>query len=179
MNLKKLRRPLPLKWRVQTAFPKSNPNNVMMSAYVDSRDVQDALDDAVGAENWMDEYRLINGNLYCGISINCGQGQWVTKWDVGTPSRTEKEKGEASDAFKRAAVKWGINRTAYQVEPVKLPCKMYGNKPYPVDKTGKFLKGQDLFDECNKLANFNSFVLEYENSLEDADPSEELKSSMV
>lgn len=178
MNLKKLREPIPLKWRVQRAFPKGNPTHVIMTGYIDSRDVQDRLDDVCSPAKWMDEYQVINGNLYCGISIEIDH-KWITKWDVGVPSKTEREKGEASDAFKRAAVKWGINRVAYQVEQVKLPCKSYGNRPYPVDETGKFLKGQELYDKCNELAEFSDFVLQYENSLEEVDPSEELKSSMT
>jgi len=178
MNLNKLREPIPLKWRVQSAYPKSNPKFVIMTGYIDSRDVQDRLDEVVGPGGWMDEYRVINGNLYCGISIEVDH-KWITKWDVGVPSRTEKEKGEASDAFKRAAVKWGINRVAYQVDTVKLPCRVYNNKPFPVDESGKFLKGQELFDECNDKAKFSDFVIEYENSLDKVDPSEETKSSMI
>lgn len=39
--------------------------------------------------------------------------QWVSKQDVGVESNTEKEKGQASDAFKRACVNWGIGRELY------------------------------------------------------------------
>lgn len=42
-----------------------------------------------------------------------GKKEWVTKQDVGTESYTEKEKGQASDAFKRACFNWGIGRELY------------------------------------------------------------------
>ena len=35
------------------------------------------------------------------------------KWDCGVESNTEKEKGEASDAFKRAGFRWGIGIELY------------------------------------------------------------------
>jgi hypothetical protein len=38
---------------------------------------------------------------------------WVSKQDVGTESYTEKEKGQASDSFKRACFNWGIGRELY------------------------------------------------------------------
>ena len=40
-------------------------------------------------------------------------GEWISKQDVGVESNTEKEKGQASDAFKRACVNWGIGRELY------------------------------------------------------------------
>ena len=42
-----------------------------------------------------------------------GLNPWVWKWDAGAESYTEKEKGEASDSFKRACVNWGIGRELY------------------------------------------------------------------
>jgi hypothetical protein len=38
---------------------------------------------------------------------------WIMKEDVGVESKTEKEKGQASDAFKRACFNWGIGRELY------------------------------------------------------------------
>jgi hypothetical protein len=40
--------------------------------------------------------------------------EWIWKQDVGTESNTEKEKGQASDAFKRACFNWGIGRELYE-----------------------------------------------------------------
>lgn len=72
------------------------------------------LDETVGAENWKRNHELINGNLFCNVSIyDEAKKEWVTKQDVGTESYTEKEKGQASDAFKRACFNWGIGRELY------------------------------------------------------------------
>lgn len=151
MNIKNLKKTIPFKWRVQSAIPKNNPTQVQMIAYVDARDVAEHLDSIVGAENWQDKYYDVKGNLFCSIGIKIGS-EWVWKTDCGTESRTEKEKGESSDAFKRAAVKWGINRDAYRVGMLKLPCKQYGSQYYPINKEGVFLKGQELYDLCNEKA---------------------------
>ncbi len=57
---------------------------------------------------------MVGGNLYCTISIwDDDKKQWVSKMDVGTESYTEKEKGQASDSFKRACVSLGIGRELY------------------------------------------------------------------
>jgi len=81
-------------------------------AYKDARYDMNVLDDVVGPENWQKDYKIIDGNLYCGIGVYTEKG-WVWKWDVGTESNTEKEKGQASDAQKRAGFAWGIGRELY------------------------------------------------------------------
>ena len=88
-----------------------------MLSYIDARYVMDVLDDVVGCENWRDEYQVLNGNMFCGLSVRVN-GEWITKWDVGSESNIESEKGEVSGAFKRAAVKWQISRDLYDEEPV-------------------------------------------------------------
>lgn len=82
--------------------------------YKDARCDMKILDETVGPENWKRSHELINGNLFCNVSIwDEGKKEWVTKQDVGTESYTEKEKGQASDAFKRACFNWGIGRELY------------------------------------------------------------------
>lgn len=85
--------------------------------YKTSRVDMDVLDETVGAENWADDYKEIHGNLYCGIGIRTSpESPFVWKWDCGIESREDagnEKKGEASDAFKRAGVKWGIGRELY------------------------------------------------------------------
>ena len=82
--------------------------------YKDARVDMRLLDEVVGATNWKREHELINGNLFCTVSIWDGEKkEWVSKQDVGVESNTEKEKGQASDAFKRACVNWGIGRELY------------------------------------------------------------------
>ena len=86
IELKKLQKPLSLKWRVQRAFPnKANPTHVIMIGYVDSRQVQDLLDEVCGSENWQDEYFECKGKQFCKIGIKIN-GEWVWKSDSGEPS---------------------------------------------------------------------------------------------
>lgn len=80
--------------------------------YKDARADMIILDETVGPENWQRSHELINGNLFCNVSIKCGD-EWVTKQDVGVESFTEKEKGQASDSFKRACFNWGLGRELY------------------------------------------------------------------
>lgn len=82
--------------------------------YQDSRCAMNILDETVGRSNWQRDHKEVKGNMYCGIAIwDADKAQWVWKWDCGTESNTEKEKGEASDAMKRSAVNWGIARELY------------------------------------------------------------------
>ncbi len=91
-----------------------NENGFTLLLYKDARVDMNLLDEVVGADNWQRDHKEIKGNLYCGVSIwDSTKNQWVTKWDCGTESNTEKEKGEASDSFKRACFNWGIGRELY------------------------------------------------------------------
>ena len=82
--------------------------------YKDARVDMNILDETVGAMNWQRGHSIIDGNLYCTISIwDEVKEQWISKSDVGTESNTEKEKGQASDSFKRAGFNWGIGRELY------------------------------------------------------------------
>jgi len=72
------------------------------------------LDQAVGPENWRDDFReLSSGNVMCTIFVRV-DGEWIGKSDIGTESDVEEDKGAFSDAFKRAGVKWGIARELYK-----------------------------------------------------------------
>jgi hypothetical protein len=79
------------------------------TARVDSQ----ILDETFGAANWTNDFKEIKGHLYCGIGVKQDNGDFVWKWDCGTESQTEAEKGEASDSFKRAGFKWGIGVELY------------------------------------------------------------------
>lgn len=85
---------------------------VTLLLYKDSRVDMNLLDETVGAENW--ERLHTRDNQNCTVSIWDTEKQlWVSKEDTGTESNTEKEKGLASDSFKRACVNWGIGRELY------------------------------------------------------------------
>ena len=88
-------------------------------AYKDARVDMYMLDDICGHENWQNKFkRDSKGVLQGGIGIKCN-GEWVWKWSNGTPSDFEKEKGEYSDAFKRAGFMWGIGRCLYDMVNIK------------------------------------------------------------
>ena len=100
-----------------------------MLLYKDARCDMNILDETVGEFNWQRDHKEIKGTIYCGVGIfhgsieQIGQGvnPWVWKWDAGSESYTEKEKGEASDSFKRACVNWGIGRELYSAPFIWIP----------------------------------------------------------
>lgn len=82
--------------------------------YKDARCDMRLLDETFGSMNWTRSHEVIDGNLYCNVSVwDEVKKTWVTKQDVGTESYTEKEKGQASDSFKRACFNFGIGRELY------------------------------------------------------------------
>lgn len=89
-----------------------NQYGVSLVLYKDARVDQNILDEAVGALNWQRHHSRDNAN--CVVSIyNPDIGQWVEKEDTGISSDNFKEKGLASDSFKRACFNWGIGRELY------------------------------------------------------------------
>jgi hypothetical protein len=89
-------------------------NGCVLLIYKDARVDMRILDEVYGSENWQRTHEVINGNLFCNVEIWCDtKKQWVKKQDVGTESNTEKQKGEASDSFKRACFNVGIGRELY------------------------------------------------------------------
>ena len=86
-------------------------------AYIDARDAMNRLDEVVGHEYWKDEYEFHGNRNICKISIyNKELKEWVTKSDGAADTKIEGDKGGLSDAFKRAAVKWGIGRYLYGLD---------------------------------------------------------------
>lgn len=89
-----------------------NAKGLSLLLYKDARVDQNILDEAVGAANWQRHHTRDNAN--CIVSIwDDDKKQWIEKEDTGTESFTEKEKGLASDSFKRACFNWGIGRELY------------------------------------------------------------------
>lgn len=87
-------------------------NGLSLLLYKDARVDQNILDETVGQMNWQKHYSRENAN--CIVSIwDKEKSQWIEKEDTGTESYTEKEKGLASDSFKRACFNWGIGRELY------------------------------------------------------------------
>ena len=104
--------------RVGQVFEKG----VSMLLYKNARTDMQILDETYGAMGWQCRYKEVKGNLFCTIGILSPEyDEWVWKEDCGTESNTEKEKGEASDAFKRAGFRWGIGRELYTAPFIWLP----------------------------------------------------------
>jgi hypothetical protein len=86
--------------------------------YVTARTVMNRLDDVMGPENWWDDYQPIEDAVICRLTLRLPDGQIITKCDVGGNSKTQDasdvEKSGFSDAFKRAAVKFGVARYLYK-----------------------------------------------------------------
>ena len=91
-----------------------NEKGLSLLLYKDARADMKILDETFGIFGWKRTHQSIDGNLYCTVEIWDSEKQsWIAKQDVGTVSYTEKEKGQASDSFKRACVSVGIGRELY------------------------------------------------------------------
>lgn len=118
---------------IECRVAKIDDYNVTLLLYKDARCDQNILDETVGAMNWQRHHSRENAN--CIVSIwDKEKEQWISKEDTGTESNTEKEKGLASDSFKRACVNWGIGRELYTAPTIKIKhtdcvaLKRYGDK---------------------------------------------------
>lgn len=108
-----LRRRMPTKER--PGGVSKNGKQLPSMSYITARQVQARLDEVVGPGNWSTSYFAHgNGAVECTLSI-----YGVSKTDVGysnNPDRDDESeplKAAYSDAFKRAAVAWGIGRFLY------------------------------------------------------------------
>ena len=115
-----------------------NEKGLSLLLYKDARCDMNILDETVGAKNWKRRHTRDNAN--CIVSIwDSEKKEWIDKEDTGTESNTEKEKGLASDSFKRACVNWGIGRSLYTAPFIYIPadkCKIVskGSKYATFDK---------------------------------------------
>ena len=126
IDLKKLKEPLDIDhvdFRIQSI---NKGGYATILAYKNARVDMERLDEVCGPGNWQRDHKELKGNIYCGIGINCehidlpGIKNWIWKWDCGSESFTEKEKGEASDSFKRAGFNWGIGRELYSYPVIQV-----------------------------------------------------------
>jgi hypothetical protein len=95
--------------------PEGKAASGMALAYIDARDVMDRLDAVCGPDGWQTRYTHVDKKTVCEIDIWVEGRGWVTKADGAGDSDIEAEKGALSDAFKRAAVRWGIGRYLYHL----------------------------------------------------------------
>jgi hypothetical protein len=117
MDLVKLHAPFApekISWRVGPTS--GDKTKGIALAYIDARDVQDRLDEVCGIGGWQCRYvPMHDKKTVCEIGVRVGD-EWIWKADGAGDTDMEAEKGALSDAFKRAAVRWGIGRYLYDVE---------------------------------------------------------------
>lgn len=125
--------PSEIDWRVGSTT--HDKKKGMALAYIDARAVMDRLDAVVGPAGWQASYLVGEGKTVCNIGIKCGD-EWVWKADGAGNTDFEAEKGALSDAFKRAAVRWGIGRYLYSLASPWVPIEQFG-KSYAITAEGK------------------------------------------
>ena len=147
---------------IECRVSRVTPKGVVLLLYKTARPDADLLDDTFGADRWENDFKGVDGTLYGGIGVTTNDGEKVWKWDAGTESNTEAEKGRASDAFKRAGFKWGLGRELYSAPFIFIPagkCNIENGKCNDNFKVGSIsydgekisgltitLKGATVFD---------------------------------
>lgn len=154
-------------------------------AYLDARDVMRRLDEVCGPANWGNRYiPMPNGTTCCEIKIRVN-GEWLEPKSNGAGNTDiEAEKGGYSDAFKRAAVLWGIGRYLYdidspwvrinqykQIEADELPrlsALLKGEKPksaYQARKDGDWPELANRLRECRSFDQINDFLAGHQDQI--------------
>lgn len=131
-----------------------NSKGLSLLLYKDARCDMNILDETVGPLNWQRHHTRDNAN--CIVSIwDSDKKEWISKEDTGTESRTEKEKGQASDSFKRACFNWGIGRELYTAPFIWIPLTNQQNaKNFTlIEKNGKYKVNDKFVVEKIKIKN--------------------------
>src|SRR4051794_3400086 len=86
--------------------------------YITARTAMNRLDSVLGPENWWDEYLPLENSVVCRLTVRLPDGTTVTKADAGgyagMADQGDDDKSGFSDAFKRAAAKFGVARYLYR-----------------------------------------------------------------
>ena len=143
MNFLELAKPLSISeidFRIQSI---NNGKYATILAYKDARVDMNRLDSVFGVGFWQRKHEVIDNRLYCSVGIwNEKIEQWVWVQDVGTESMTEKEKGQASDSFKRACFNLGIGRELYDYPVIQI--KLNDNEVKMNDRTKRYQQTYNL-----------------------------------
>ena len=110
---------------------------VVLLLYKTARTDADLLDETFSPTGWKNDFKIVDGVLYGGVALyDKDKNEWIWKWDAGTESNTEAEKGQASDCFKRAGFKWGIGVELYSAPFIFIQCDTIKDE-YATKKAGK------------------------------------------
>jgi hypothetical protein len=142
---------------IECRIQKITKEGAVLLLYKTARVDMRILDEVYGEMNWQRHHEVVNGNLFCTISVwDSEKSQWVSKQDVGTESNAEAEKGQASDAFKRAGFAWGIGRELYDAPFIFIHA--------PVDKYDRFTVKEIKYSKTERK--FTSLVIVDKNGKE-------------
>lgn len=120
-----------VKWRVGATNTEKTKGIAL--AYIDSREVKKRLDEVCGLGGWQDRLLPVDGGFVSEIDIKIDD-EWITRSNAAGHTRVEAIKGGASDAFKRAASKWGVGHYLYYLPNVWVEIKPQG-KNYVLAET--------------------------------------------
>ena len=168
INLEKLKEPITPRWRVQS----TKNNKAICVPYLDARQVQERFDSVCGAGKWQNSYDPETGRSSIGLYLD---GDWIWKSDVGTESNVEKVKGMASDAFKRAAVLWGVGRFLYKLGTKVLDAQ---GKQAATPKGQILYTGDQLSNYINGLSEGKALLMQLWNLNKDLQSDEVFKTSI-
>lgn len=122
--------------------------------------VDRAILEEVYGNRWQNDFKVIDGKMYGGIGIYDSElKEWLWRWDCGSESNTEAEKGQASDCFKRAGFKWGIGVELYTAPFIwaNVPTQKNDKGKYVLtDKYAKFIVKEIGYAESG---NINKLVI--------------------
>ncbi len=142
---------------IECRIQKITKEGAVLLLYKTARVDMRILDEVYGEMNWQRHHEVINNNLFCTISVwDSEKSQWVSKQDVGTESNAEAEKGQASDAFKRAGFAWGIGRELYDAPFIFIQA--------PIDKYDRFTVKEIKYSKTERK--FTSLVIVDKNGKE-------------
>ena len=132
-----------IEWRVGST--NKDKTKCLPLCYIDARTVMDRLDTMCGPDGWQCNYTPgVGGSIICNIGIETTNG-WLWKADGAGATDIEGDKGALSDAFKRAAVRWGVARYLYDLKAPWVPLE---NQKFISDEERKKL--DHIHDEFAK-----------------------------
>ena len=157
MNKPRLLRAEEISVRAQSVVDAKSGVGAVLLLYKDARADMQILDETFGISGWQRKHDVVNGNLFCSVSVwDEEKAQWIEKQDVGTESDAEAEKGQASDAFKRACVNFGIGRELYTGPFIWVSLRdgeTYNDKgKLKLSKSVKFSVGKIEYDGNDKIS---------------------------
>lgn len=145
--------------RVQSISKTTKGVKASLLLYKDARVDMNLLDETFGYLGWQREHTFKNGRNYCKVSVkNPDTGEWISKEDVGIESNTEEVKGEASDAFKRVCVNFGIGRELYSSPSITVALT-----DKEVYEAGKDRQGNPIYRLCGWVK-FKVATVVYDNN---------------